>query len=350
MPLLLSFLLAFAAAPLVIALYKKQGWIDDPNLQTHAKKTHKVAVPRGGGLVVFCAVLLCSLFFLEFDQYLLAILAGAGILAAVGFLDDVFDLHPFPRLVANGFAALLVVGSGIGIAYVSNPFGPGVLHLDQPQLSFSFFGEVRNIWLLADLFAVLFIIWNINIVNWSKGVDGQLPGFAAAGLLFIGLLANKFAADPTTFNTAQLAFIVAGAFAGLLLWNWYPQKIMPGYGGGSLAGYFLGVLAILSGAKLATMLMVLAVPTADAIFTIARRLYAGKSPFWGDRGHLHHKLFDTFGWSRQRIALFYTASSVLLGVLSLYLNTVGKLLTIVITMCLVFGVLFWVKIKKSTQK
>ncbi|NCN82546.1 MAG: undecaprenyl/decaprenyl-phosphate alpha-N-acetylglucosaminyl 1-phosphate transferase [Candidatus Pacebacteria bacterium] len=346
----LSFLLAFLITPMVIKLYKKHGWLDDPKKQVHAKKTHKIAVPRGGGIVVFFAILVCSLLFLQFDQYLLAILAGAGILAIVGFLDDIYDLHPFPRLLANGFAALLVVGSGIGIAYVSNPFGPGVIHLDQPQISFAFFGEIRNIWLLADLFAVLFIIWNINIVNWSKGVDGQLPGFAAAALVFIGLLSSKFVGDPTSFNTAQLAFIVAGAFTGLLLWNWYPQRIMPGYGAGSLAGFFLGVLAILSGAKLATTLMVLAIPTADAIFTIGRRLYAGKSPFWGDRGHLHHKLFDTFGWSRQKIAIFYSFSSIALGTLSLYLNTIGKLLTIAITMSLVFGVLFWVKIKKSTQK
>jgi len=259
-------------------------------------------------------------------------------------------LHPVPRLIANTFAALLVVGSGIGIAYVSNPFGPGVLHLNQPQFSFLFLGEMRNIWFVADLFAVFFIVWNINIVNWSKGVDGQLPGFTAAALVFIGLLSLKFGDDPTSFNATRLAFIVAGAFAGLLPWNWYPQRIMPGYGGGSLAGFFLGVLAILSGAKLATTLMVLAIPTADAVFTIARRLRAGKSPFWGDRGHLHHKLFDTFGWSRQKIAIFYGTTSIALGVLSLYLNTVGKLITIVITMSLVFGLLLWVKIKKSTQK
>jgi len=346
----LSFVCAFALSPIVISVYKKRQWLDDPKQQTHIKKTHRVAVPRGGGVVVFGAILICSILFLQFDQYLLAILAGAGILAVVGFLDDIFDLHPLPRLAANGIAALLVVGSGIGIAYVSNPFGAGVLHLDQPQLSFSLLGEVKNIWILADILAVLFIIWNINIVNWSKGVDGQLPGFTAAALVFIGLLSLKFVGDPTAFNTAQLAFIVAGAFAGLLPWNWYPQKIMPGYGAGSLAGFFLAVLAILSGAKFATTLMVLAIPTADAIFTIARRIRAGKSPLWGDRGHLHHKLLDTFGWSRQKIAIFYSTTSITLGILSLYLNTMGKLLTIAITMSLVFGFLFWIKIKESTQK
>jgi len=133
----------------------------------------------------------------------------------------------------------------------------------------------------------------------------------------------------------------------LLIWNFYPQKIMPGYGAGSLAGYFLAVLAILSGAKLATTLMVLAIPTADAIFTIARRLKAGKSPFWGDRGHLHHKLMDVLGWGRRRIAVFYWLSSLSLGVLSLYLPTMGKIITIGITTSLVFIFLIWAKQKQE---
>jgi UDP-GlcNAc:undecaprenyl-phosphate GlcNAc-1-phosphate transferase len=120
--------------------------------------------------------------------------------------------------------------------------------------------------------------------------------------------------------------------------------MMPGYGAGSLAGFFLSILAILSGAKVATTLMVLAVPTADAIFTIGRRVLAGKSPFWGDRGHLHHKLLDVLGWGKRRIAVFYWISSLVLGLLSLYLNTWGKIITLIIVTSLVFGFLIWAKI------
>ena len=59
-----------------------------------------------------------------------------------------------------------------------------------------------------------------------------------------------------------------------------PAKIMPGYGDGILAGYFLAVLAILSGAKVATAILVLGVPMIDAIYSILRRIMAGKSPVW----------------------------------------------------------------------
>lgn len=347
--LLLATLLSSLISPVVIWLYRKNNWIDDPRTQTHAKKTHTTAVPRGGGLIVYSAMLIAALTLLTPDKYLVAIIAGAGLLTFVGFLDDIFDIHPLIRLCTGLCAALLVVGSGIGIAYISNPFATGVIHLDQPQIAFNFLGEMRSIWILADLFALFFILWNMNIVNWSKGVDGQLPSFVTVALIFVGLVSKQFEDDPTQFNTATLAFIVAGAFLGLLFYNWYPQKIQPGYGAGSLAGYFLGVLAILSGAKVATILMVLMIPTADAVFTIARRINAGKSPFWGDRGHLHHKLLDVFGWGRRRIALFYAGSSFALGCISLYLNTWEKMITISCVSLFTFGVLVFAKYKQLKQ-
>ncbi len=346
---LFSTILAFVITPLVIKLYRARGWVEDPQKQKHVKVTHKYPVPRGGGLVICSVVLVAALIFLQLDKYLIAILSGAVLLTIVGVLDDIYNIHPAVRLGTGLLAALIVVGAGIGIAYVSNPFGPGVLHLSHPQVEIFILGKTRTIWLLADFLAVLFILWNMNIVNWSKGLDGQMPGFVAIALVFVGLLSQRFLDDPTQFNTASLAFLVAGAFTGFLFWNRYPQKIMPGYGAGSLGGYFLAVLAILSGAKFATTVMVLAIPTADAIFTILRRLYAGKSPLWGDRGHLHHKLMDVLGWGKRRVAAFYWVTTLIMGMLSLYLNTWGKILTLVIVTLLVFSFLIWAKLhtKKS---
>lgn len=345
-PFLLATLAAFLITPIVIKIYQHFHWLDDPSLQKHVKILHQRAVPRGGGIVVFLTVMLLAMCFLQIDKYLIGILSGALLLTIVGWLDDVFDIHPLIRLAAGFVAAAMVVGSGIGIAYVTNPFGTGVIHLNQPQIPIYLFGKLRTIWVLADILALVFIVWNMNIVNWSKGVDGQLPGFVAIALVFVGILSYRFIDDPAEFNTAYLAFIVAGAFLGFLFWNFYPQKIMPGYGAGALGGYFLAVLSILSGAKIATTLMVLGVPTADAIFTILRRLRAGKSPFWGDRGHLHHKLMDVFGWGRRRIAVFYWTTTAILGILSLYLNTLGKIVTMLIVLIMVFGLLIWAKLKQ----
>jgi len=348
-PFLISLVLAAIISPGVIYFYRKFGWVDNPEKQLHIKHTHQVAVPRGGGLVVILAILISSGFLLDFDKYLIAILTGSLILAITGVVDDIFDISPYIRMGTGLLASLIVVGAGIGIAYVSNPFGPGVIHLDQPRLDFFFGGNWHQIWLFSSLFAIFFINWNMNIVNWAKGVDGQLPGFVSVAAIMIGLLSNNFHDIPTQFTTSTLSFIVAGAFAGLLIWNWYPQKIMPGYGAGSLAGFFLSILAILSGAKVATTLMVLAIPTADGIFTIARRILAGKSPFWGDRGHLHHKLMDVFGWGRRRIAVFYWLSSAILGGLSLYLDTTGKIIILTLTLVFVFGILVFAKHKTNSH-
>lgn len=344
---LITVLLAAVITPGIIWLYRSQKWVDDPQKQRHVKTTHSRPVPRGGGLVIFLAILIAASFFLHFDKYLIGIMLGALVLTITGWLDDIYNLHPMIRLLTGTLAGVIVVSSGIGIAYVTNPLGPGVIHLNQPQLVFELFGKTRTIWVLADLLALFFIVWNMNIVNWSKGVDGQLPAFVSVALIFIGFLSYRFIDDPTQFNTAHLAFIVAGAYAGFLIWNFYPQKIMPGYGAGSLAGYFLAVLSILSGAKVAATLMVLGIPTADALFTIARRLKAGKSPFWGDRGHLHHKLIDVLGWGKRRVAVFYGASTAVLGLLSLYLNTQEKIVTIALVTATVFGFLIWAKLQST---
>jgi UDP-GlcNAc:undecaprenyl-phosphate/decaprenyl-phosphate GlcNAc-1-phosphate transferase len=346
-PFIISFLIAITIAPVVINLYKKNQWIDDPKKSPHAKKTHTQPVPRGGGIVVFFAMLTTALIFLQMDKYLVAIFLGGFLLTVVGFIDDILDIHPTFRIFSGITAALIVIGSGIGIAYVSNPFGPGVIHLDQPRLVLNFLGKERSIWILADLLALIFVMWNMNIINWSKGVDGQLPGFVSIASIIIGLLSLRFTGDPTQFNVAYLSSIVAGAYLGLLYWNWFPQKIMPGYGAGSLAGFFLSILAILSGAKVATLFMVLAIPTADGIFTISRRILAGKSPFWGDRGHLHHKLMDVFGWGKRRVAIFYWATSLCLGLVSLYMDTKAKIVALIITTSIVFVLLIWAKIRTS---
>jgi len=345
---ILSLLIAFIVTPLIIKWYYRHGWLDDPT-QAHAKKVHTQALPRGGGLVIFTAILIATLLFLPLTPKVTAILAGATLLAVIGFLDDIYDLHPFIRLIGGLVAGLMVVGSGIGIAYISNPFTTGVIHLNQPQLALSLFGQTHTIWILADLFALFFILWNMNIVNWSKGVDGQMPGFVSIALLFVGFLSTRFIDDPAQFNVLTLSFIAAGAFAGFLAWNMFPQKIMAGYGAGSLAGYFLGVLAILSGAKIATTLMVLAIPTADALFTITRRVLAGKSPWWGDRGHLHHKLMDVLGWSKPQIAVFYWLTSLLMGLLSLFLPTPGKIIAVVVCIVAVYSFLIWAKLHGSMK-
>jgi UDP-GlcNAc:undecaprenyl-phosphate GlcNAc-1-phosphate transferase len=237
-------------------------------------------------------------------------------------------------------AAAIVVSVGIGIAFVTNPLGDGVIYLNQPQIPVMVLGKMRTIWIWADLIAILWIVWCMNMINWSKGLDGQLPGVVIVAAVIVAALSLRYTEDVTQWSVSILAGITAGAYLGFLPWNIFPQKMMPGYGGGSLAGYLLAVLSILSGAKLATLVLVLAVPMIDAIYVIGRRLSKGKSPVWGDRSHFHHRLMD-LGWSKRNVALFYWAVSALLGLATLQLNPRQKVITIVI-IAVAFGVvLLW---------
>lgn len=350
-PALASFILSSLLTPLVISSYKKLHILDDPQKNSHTKVTHTRPLPRGGGIPIFLSLLVVGLILIGFDKRFLGILLGAAILTLVGIADDIYNLNPYFRLATGALAALAVVGSGIGIAFITNPFGGAgnVIHLNQPQLVFELFGKTRTIWILADLFALFWILWTSNIVNWSKGLDGQMPGFVAIAAFFLGLLSFRFAGDFTQWPVIILAAITTGAYLGFLIFNFYPQKIMPGYSGGSLAGFLLAVLAILSGAKVAALILILGIPMADAVLTIFRRLFRHKSPVWGDRGHLHHRLLDS-GWTKPQIALFYWISTFLLGLITLQLNSTQKIFTIILIGLGTTSLVIWLKIIKETVK
>ena len=105
---------------------------------------------------------------------------------------------------------------------------------------------------------------------------------------------------------------------------------MPGWGGGGLAGFLLGVLAILSFGKLGTAGLILAVPMMDAIYTIVRRLKKHVSIFKPDWGHFHHRLLE-IGWGKRRIAVFYWLISFILGVSSMFLKGIEKMIAFATT-------------------
>jgi len=337
-PLLVSFVVSLAVTPLVITFFTKKGWLEDPKKKKHPKVIHTKPLPRGGGIPIFAAVLVSAIIFLPLDPHVIAILLAAFLNLAIGLVDDIRDTSPYVRLITNVVSALVIIFAGIGIAVITNPFG-GVFRLDQPQLQFLLLGQERTVWLLSDLFTVVWIVWCMNIINWSGGVDGQLPGFVTIAALVIGALSLSFSQDITQWPVVVLAGAVSGAYLGFLPFNFFPQKIMSGYSGKSLAGFFLAVLAILSGAKVATAILVLAVPMIDGAVTIVRRLKAKKSPFWGDAGHLHHLMLK-LGVPKPKIALLYWLFSAILGLMVLNLNSRQKFWTLAM-LAVVLGVGIW---------
>lgn len=169
-----------------------------------------------------------------------------------------------------------------------------------------------------------------------------MPGIVTIAAIILGLLSLKLglSGDLSQINVAKLSFITAGAAFGLLIFNWHPAKIFPGFSGSTILGFMIAVLAILSGAKLATAGLVLLIPSTDFAYTFFRRILQGKSPVWGDRGHLHHKLLE-IGLSHQQISLFYILGSAILGAAALSLSSTGKLFAAILIGTIILGGILW---------
>lgn len=342
MTLILSFALAFFSSliltQITIKLAKKYKFVDDPKSHRHPAMLHKKAIPRAGGLPIFLATVATSLLLLPISWQLVGIILGGLVLVAVGLADDRRDLAAGAKLTAQIVAALIVVGSGVGIAFITSPLG-GVIRLDSWRLIFDFFGE-HSILVFADLFALFWIVWVINMVNFSSGVDGQMPGIVLVALLVLFAASLRFGADPSQLMVQKLTLIGAGATLGFLIFNFYPAKIFPGDSGSYFLGYLVAVVAILSGAKVGAAILVMMVPLVDGIFTIVRRVASGKSPFVGDRSHLHHRLIE-LGWGQRRIALYYALVCAILGAAALRLSPSEKIFAALVTLVVIIGGLLW---------
>ncbi|HQW58377.1 MAG TPA: MraY family glycosyltransferase, partial [Gammaproteobacteria bacterium] len=187
------------------------------------------------------------------------------------------------------------------------------------------------------------IVWVMNMLNWSKGVDGQLAGIAAVGFIVLGVTSLRFAEnDPSQTIVALLAFIAAGASLGFLPFNWHPAKIFPGYSS-TILGFLIAVLSIMSGAKVAIAVLAMAVPLLDGLFAIVRRLLMKKSPFWGDKRHLHHHLMR-LGWGHRKISLFYWTVCAILGLIALTTSGVEKLFAGLLVFCAIIAAILWINL------
>ena len=322
-----SFLATSLAFFPTIKLAKKFNLLDNPRLRPHPAHTQKRTVPRAGGLAIFLGLFFSILFFTPFEKYTGGIIISLFILLVIGLLDDKYqNLSPYLRLASQFMASFVIVLSGVGIKFVTNPLG-GVIYFDP---------------LIANILTIIWIVWVMNMINWSKGVDGQMPGIVTIASIILGLLSLKLylLGDPIQANVAKLSFITAGTALSLLIFNWHPAKIFPGFSGSTILGFMIAILAILSGAKLATAGLVLLIPATDFAYTFIRRILQGKSPVWGDRGHLHHKLLE-LKLSHQKIALFYMLASAILGAAALMLSSSGKLFAAILVATITLGGILW---------
>ncbi len=330
------------------ALMLRLGVVDAP---IGGRKIHKKPIALGGGIAMY---LTCSLLMI----YLLRsgslgtdispnIIGGTVIAGAVlmigGFFDDKHRWKPILQLLAPVIAALIILSAGLGLESITNPTG-GLIALNQIKIRVDGLG---NLVLLADTVVFFWLMGMMFTTKFLDGLDGLVTGTAAIGAIMIFFVARQ----PQWFQpeVATVSLIFAGACAGFLLWNKYPAKIFLGEGGSVYTGFMLGVLALISGSKIATTMLVMGVPMLDVVRVIVTRKIKGKSIFEGDSEHLHYRLLQSGLSQRQTVYVFYGISA-LFGMSALYLQSSEKLMALFLLGIMMLFVGIWFSKQLYEQK
>lgn len=269
-----------------------------------------------GWIAALCITAAASLV-LEDKNLLWGLLGAVCMIVLIGRLDEEKNISPYRQLFWQACIAAWAVYFGWTFSHISDPINGGVMAI-------SFGGLAAFVWFLFCM----------NAINFLDGTDGlaTLTGIIACiALAGISLL-------PATQDTTTLAlsFVGIGGLAAFFLWNAPPARVYLGTSGSWFLGLFLAMTAIIGGGKIATAMIVLAIPVLDALFVIVSRIMRKKAPWKGDgKSHIHHRL-QAFGFSSWGILLalgFVTCALALVAVLA---STQIKIIALA-----VFAVLFF---------
>lgn len=292
---IVGFAASLSLTPLSRQIALRLGVVDKPN----QRKIHLDNKPLMGGLAIYLALALSLLLFSppQHIAELSAIIAGAGLLALVGLLDDRFQLGVGIRLVAMLIATGVVILVGIQIRVFGTPW------LDVP---------VTLIWVIALT----------NALNFLDNMDGLSAGIAAIGGLFFLLIALS----QGQVLVSLLAAGLLGSAIGFLAYNFNPASTFMGDMGALVLGFVLAVLAIKLnfGAQPLNVtwmvpVLVLALPIFDINLVVWTRLAEGRSPFDGGKDHTSHRLMS-IGFSQRQTLYTLYGMCIIYGTLALVVS------------------------------
>ena len=276
--------------------------------QPEGRKIHNQPIPRLGGIAVmisFCIPLLglamwdndiASAFYAE-QGLIVSLLAGGGIIGAIGIYDDLKGSRAIIKLCGQIAAAIVVFQAGVQIDVVSIPFA-GHLTL--------------GVW--AFPVTVFWFVLVTNAVNLIDGLDGLAAGVTvlAGTTLFVMSLVEGNVVG------ALLLICMVGATLGFLRFNWNPASIFLGDTGSLFLGFILALTSTHSSQKSFTLFSIvaafvaLALPIFDLSMAVIRRYLTGKPVFSADQYHIHHILLRK-GLTQRQAALTLLGGATLLG-------------------------------------
>ncbi len=299
--------------------------VDKP---TGGRKIHKKPIPLLGGVPIMVTFFLIGFIALQIIDITItipitrigAILIGSFVILLLGVIDDQKNLKAHWQLGGIIFAVLIATLLGTNLTHISNPFG-GILTLTEPNITFGPFA----IFIVADAIVFTWLILMTGTTKLLDGLDGLVTGIVSIGAILIAgfsMFSRYYQPD-----IALAAAILAGSCVGFLILNHHPAKIFLGSVGSIWLGYILGVLAVISGGKIAIALLVLGVPLIDMIFVVLRRMKKGKSPLAGDATHLHFRLMKQIG--HKKTVYLYWMLAAGFGGLTVVAQSTGKMVTFI---------------------
>lgn len=339
-PFIVSFLLSVFFIVISIYVSGKINWKGRiSGRHIHAKGKNKIF--RTGGIAMILAfnlsILINQDLFLPPELY--GIMIATLLLMVLGTLDDFKEIIWKIQLFFQIAISLMVFIMGVRIHYVTNPMTGNILNLDTG------IGPVFSI-----LLVMFWIVMLINSMNWLDGIDGLSGGVSFIGSLTIFFLSLK--PEVNQPPVAIISMIIAGSVLGFLVFNFHPSRVLAGTAGAMFMGFLLASMAIFSGTKIATAILVMAIPIIDFLWVIGERIRNKKSIFKPDKNHLHYKLLE-LGWSQRKVNIVFYLITAMLAVVALNTRAIGKSITFLLAVIIMAAFLVAVnkKIKKlSLQK
>ena len=332
-------LLSAILTPLVRRFSLKVGAVDHPN----ARRINKVDMPSGGGLAIFLTFVIATLVILPliskdytypwwrepYQVYILPVVIGALVIVVTGYLDDIFELKPLPKLLGIVIAATIVWAfTDFRFDSFKFPFGGPLIHFNP---------------LVTCFLTILWIVAITNAINLIDGLDGLVSGVSIISLVTMAIVSYFFLPKADLFLTLTILVMVA-AIAGFLPYNYHPASIYLGDTGALFIGFMIGVLS-LQGLKnstavaVVTPVIILGVPILDTVVAIIRRTLSGQKFYEPDKLHLHHRLLS-MGFSHRGAVWMVYAIAFIFSLIALLLNVSSRFGGVL----LIFGLLFALEI------
>jgi UDP-GlcNAc:undecaprenyl-phosphate GlcNAc-1-phosphate transferase len=289
-----SLIICMALIPALTASAWRLQFVDVPR-ERHA---HEAPVAKIGGIAFAIATIAAVLLWAPKDRLILASLLGGAVILLFGLWDDRAGLHYSMKFIGQVLAAAIVVAFA-GVRLSEIPLFDGV---------------VLPGWVAIPLTLVV-IVGVTNAVNLADGLDGLAGGLSL--ISFAGIAYLAYQADEPLLVLLMVS--VLGGLLGFLRFNTYPARIFMGDAGSQFLGHYLAVAAILLTDSTRTAyspllaLFLWGVPLLDTIGVMGQRLTEGRSPFIGDRNHVHHKLLAMGLTHGQAVTAIYLAHGAMVS-------------------------------------